>query len=139
MTLCGRISTVVLQCISLSIVPNTLDAPIFGQEELVLEGVYKEGVRAFRADDRSGFKDFSGEIVIKPTFEMAQEFSEGLAAVKLGGKWGYIDHTGKPVIEPRYDEAREFSEGLAAVRIAGRYGYIDGRGNSTNWTTVRVR
>lgn len=68
-------------------------------------------------DDKRGYIDASGNIVIQPQFDGASDFSEGLAVVATGTKEGYIDETGKLVIEPRFDTAQEFSEGLAAVGL----------------------
>jgi hypothetical protein len=83
-----------------------------------------------------GYIDASGQFMIKPQFDAAQDFSEGLAAVQIGEKWGFIDQKGKIVIEPDYLSAGRFSEGLACVRLCGYhdghytcpYGYIDRRG-----------
>ena len=66
-------------------------------------------------NDKRGYIDSTGKIVIQPQFEGASNFSEGLDVVATGNKEGFIDETGKLVIEPRFDTAREFSEGLAAV------------------------
>jgi hypothetical protein len=68
-----------------------------------------------------GFIDVKGQIVITPQFDYAREFSEGLAAASVGKKWGYIDETGKWSIEPKYELALPFSEGLAQVRIGGQW------------------
>jgi hypothetical protein len=69
-----------------------------------------------------GYADEKGNIVIKPQFDKAQNFSEGLAAVCFKEnyieKWGFIDLTGKLVIPATYKlKPGRFSEGLAAVRI----------------------
>src|SRR5262245_34605888 len=69
-------------------------------------------------DDKRGYIDQKGRIVIKPQFEGATDFSEGLAVIstsKNGYKEGYIDETGRIVISPEFDRATDFSEGLAAV------------------------
>jgi len=86
-------------------------------------------------NDRWGYIDRSGKIVIEPRFESAEEFSEGLAVVQLDGKSGFIDASGKFVIEPKYPVARQFSEGLARVQASGeaysyggQWGFIDRTG-----------
>src|SRR5262245_32107903 len=71
-------------------------------------------------NDRRGYIDRTGKIVIKPQFDGATDFSEGLAVVAVhegGYKEGYIDETGKMVIPPQFDKATAFSEGLALVGI----------------------
>jgi hypothetical protein len=85
-------------------------------------------------NDKWGYVNEQGEMVIKPQFEMASEFKNGLAAVvaidKVGykNKYGYIDKSGTMVVEPQYDEAEAFSDGLAAVSKDYRWGYIDATG-----------
>jgi len=68
-----------------------------------------------------GYADEKGNIVIKPQFDKALNFSEGLAAVMTKENyvemWGFIDLTGKMVIPAIYKlRPGRFSEGLAAVR-----------------------
>lgn len=64
-----------------------------------------------------GYLNKTGEVVIKPGFQIATSFAEGLAAVTIGDKWGYIDKTGKQVIKPQFSGADSFCEGLAAVNM----------------------
>lgn len=82
----------------------------------------------FVRNDRLGYIDRSGKIIIEPKFEEADNFNEGLASVKKGEKFGYIDRTGKIVISPEFDRADNFSEGLATVQIDGKFGCIDKAG-----------
>jgi len=56
-----------------------------------------------------GYIDVRGEVVIKPQFRMAFEFSEGLAPVVIGTKFGYVNERGVVVINPQYDEAMGWS------------------------------
>lgn len=74
--------------------------------------------------DKRGYINQAGEIIIKPQFQGATNFSEGLAVVAVGNdgyKGGYIDETGKFVIAPKFDNASGFSEGFAAVGL-GEFG-----------------
>ena len=64
---------------------------------------------------RTGFINSKGDVVIKPIFRSAGEFSEGLASARIDGLYGFIDATGEFVIEPQFDFATHFSEGLAVV------------------------
>ncbi len=86
----------------------------------------------FEQDEKWGFVNSKGEIVIKPQFDKVEPFSEGLALVKANLKNGFIDASGKVVIELQYYNAFSFSEGLAAVTIKapGTWGYIDHKGNA---------
>ncbi|HEY6190580.1 MAG TPA: WG repeat-containing protein [Pyrinomonadaceae bacterium] len=87
-------------------------------------------------NDRWGYIDRTGQVVIPPQFEAADEFSEGLAAVEVRGKWGFVDESGKLVIEPQFSGAYQFSEGLARVQVGGneyglygKWGFIDKTGH----------
>ena len=91
------------------------------------------------SEQKVGYVNKKGEVIIKPTFYEAKDFFDGLAAVKISGKWGYIDKTGKIIIEPLFDCAYPFLEGLARVGIGGaergingsyikKLGYIDKTG-----------
>ncbi len=80
-------------------------------------------------NNKWGYKNKKGEVVISPQFDGALMFSEGRALVKVGGKWGYIDREGRIVISPQFDDAGSFSEGRAPVEVGGKWGYIDRSGN----------
>ncbi len=80
-----------------------------------------------------GYANGSGQLVINPQFDFAEEFHEGRGRICLGkpcdiwdsystsptvpntSLWGFIDTSGKVVITPQYPEASTFSEGLAAI------------------------
>jgi WG containing repeat len=73
-----------------------------------------------------GYVNGSGQLVINPQFDYAEEFHEGRALVCLGkpcdwyespgdSLWGFIDTSGKVVVTPQYPSASAFSEGLASV------------------------
>ena len=87
-----------------------------------------EGFLKYDKDNKFGFIDTNGNVVIEPQFEDISEFSEGLAAVKLNNNWGYIDKSGKIVIKCRFENAMDFKEGLAPVKAFGRWGFIDKTG-----------
>jgi len=75
--------------------------------------------------DKWGYMDNTGRIVIKPVFDtVAEQFREGRAWVQLDHGHGFIDPTGRIVIQPHYRDGWHFTEGLARVRRGDRYGYI---------------
>lgn len=94
-------------------------------------GNFSEGLAAVKMEDKWGFIDHEGTIVIPPQkVDSVSAFKEGMAAVQLDGKYGFIDRTGAMVIKPVYDEVKNFSEGLAAVTKDYKYwGFIDKSGN----------
>ena len=75
-----------------------------------------------------GYVNGSGQMVINPQVDFADDFHEGLALICLGkpctwwdapsadeSRWGFIDTSGKMVVTPQYGTASAFSEGLAMV------------------------
>ena len=65
---------------------------------------------AVMIDDKWGFVNASGEMVIEPQYEDARSFSNGFAAVMQDDKWGFIDMSGKMVIEPQFENAKDFND-----------------------------
>ena len=95
-------------------------------------------------DDKWGFIDRTGKIVVPLQFASANDFHEGLALVTANGKKLFIDAAGRVVITPQFDIIHDFSEGLAAVNVGekripnlglisnpGKWGYIDKAGKLT--------
>jgi len=96
----------------------------------------------FQENDKWGFKDGAGNVVVKPVYDLAREFSCGLAAVnigaqrqiprKMGGKWGYINAKGEVVVPITLGFANDFSEDLALVgnKDDDLWRYIDPKGKT---------
>lgn len=88
-----------------------------------------------------GYRDVKGNVIIKPQFAEAHDFSEGRAAVKVStndgpAKWGYIDTKGDFIIQPFYsNEPGDFHCKRAYVRNKdGEYLYIDPTGKIISGT-----
>lgn len=90
---------------------------------------FSDGLAAVGDNEKVGFIDTDGKVVIAPHFEQVREFQEGLAPVRVNQKCGYIDKSGNFAIDPFFDGASGFSEGLAAVCSQGKVGFIDRQGN----------
>jgi hypothetical protein len=100
--------------------------------DYVVEGLF----RIIDDNEKIGFADMDGNIVIPPQFEVAMPFKNGFAAVcvggyketvgtdrrshYIGGKWGFIDKTGKMVISPQFDFVNSFYNGTAAFCMGGK-------------------
>lgn len=91
--------------------------------------LFSEGLVGAARQDKYGFMDKTGRLVIPARFSNVQPFSEGLAAVSINGQYGYIDRSGKMVIPPQFTEAGPFSDGLAEAEKEKQRGYIDKTGN----------
>ena len=107
---------------------------------------FQEGLARYTRQDKFGFFNQAGEIVIPAQFDFAYPFSEGLAAVCTGcrfvsdgehrtvegGKWGYIERQGKMIISIRFESADSFQDGRAQVKLSGKEIIIDTKGNPVN-------
>src|SRR5262249_40951629 len=66
-------------------------------------------------NDKWGYMDREGNIVIPPRFESAADFFEHKAAVSFGGRTGYIDEVGKWQVEPKFLHGGRFKGGVAVA------------------------
>ncbi len=110
---------------------------VIPRREYVVSNDFSEGLAAVEKHDadgneKYGFIDKTGKIVVTPEYDGAENFSDGLAKVRKGGwetgKYGLIDKTGKIVVPLEYDNIGSFSDGLARVEKNGKYGFIDKTG-----------
>lgn len=97
----------------------------------------------FEVDEKSGFVNQTGEIVLEPQFYLtrmgySKYFSEDLAVVCMNRRCGFIDSTGNYVIEPKFDYAENFSDGLALVQI-GSYDFLDFRLRNSKTVFINKR
>lgn len=90
-----------------------------------------EGVTAIVINDRWGYMDERGDIIVPPRFDWTGAFHEGLGAFAMNKKYGFIDKTGTIRVEPRFKRVGIFSDGVAPVEIDHKWGYIDHAGAFT--------
>lgn len=95
--------------------------------DIKIKNGFSDGLALVFADNRHGFINTKGELVIPLKLGVANSFSEGMAAVEHAhrGKYGFINKQGDFVIEPVYLSARNFYYGLAAVETTEGWGYIN--------------
>jgi len=74
-----------------------------------------QGLILYKEDEKYGFINLKGEVIIPAEYEGLSYFSEGLAAFKKDEKYGYINAKAEVVIPAEYDLAHSFSEGLALI------------------------
>lgn len=87
-------------------------------------GSFREGLTVVAKDNRWGYINYRGDVVIKPQFAFAAAFHDGLARVKKDGLYGYINRQGELVIAAKYSYAEDFSNGQAKVEQAGKLSII---------------
>lgn len=93
----------------------------------------KEVLYPFLRDEKYGYINRTGKVIIQPKFIEAKRFYENRAAVimkdkKGDEKWGIIDNKGNALVEPVYDKIENYSDGVARVWLDGKYGYVDTEG-----------
>jgi hypothetical protein len=98
------------------------------------------GLLLVKANNKYGFINSMGEVIIPLKYDNAYDFSSYsrtgyLTSVRLGNKSGFIDTTGKEAVPIKYDWVGLFREGLATVTMNmvpaadSKNGYIDSVGN----------
>ncbi|MDA3815803.1 MAG: WG repeat-containing protein [Prolixibacteraceae bacterium] len=102
----------------------------------------KDGLFRIIKNNKTGYANMNGEIVIQPKFDEALPFKNGYAVIckggkkqkkgeyitRDGGKWGYINTSEKYVVQPIYESARSVKEnGEAKVMKNGE------------WITIQVK
>ncbi len=91
---------------------------------------FYEGLIVVKKNDKSGFVDKNGKVVIQLKYNGASDFNGGLATVYDNQGVKIIDKAGKLIAtKPQYTEATGFYNGLAAVKGKnGKWGFIDKTG-----------
>ena len=86
-------------------------------EDKKLEGAkaFIGGLAPVKKDDKWGYIDKNGAIIIPFEFSEAEPFSSGLARVQKDEKYGFIDKNGKLIIGYIYTYAETFKNGFARV------------------------
>ncbi|HPS56972.1 MAG TPA: WG repeat-containing protein [Spirochaetota bacterium] len=77
------------------------------------------------AENKWGYIDTTGTMVIQAIYEEAYSFKDNLAVIKYNGSYGLINTKGETVIEPIYDDIGAYREKRIAVKINGKWGFIN--------------
>lgn len=102
----------------------------------------QDGVFRIQENNKIGYADMQGNIILAPQFDGAWPFSEGIARVCIGGtlkkegdytileggKYKFIDKSGKPINSDTYDDLRSFKNGIALAEKNGKWGKINRKG-----------
>ena len=96
----------------------------------------------FSENDKEGYINATGKIVIEPQFDIAAEFYDGVARVAMIDPSrtldpltnmirlnnGFIGADGALIADFQYPHVRDFSDQRAAVRVGKKVGYLDTAG-----------
>lgn len=87
-----------------------------------------------KSDNKYGYVDTTGRLVIPCIYTAAGDFSGGMAVIRNEGddKYGFIDTTGKQVIPSVYDSYQAWfsDDGYAVAEKNSKRGLIDRSGNT---------
>ncbi|MCH3882975.1 MULTISPECIES: DUF4852 domain-containing protein [Tenacibaculum] len=93
---------------------------------------FKEGLARIQINEKYGFINTKGQVVIPPLYDrVASRFESGLAWVKRNGKYGFVNTRGKVVIPIKYDNVRNFlkrQNGITMVELNRKQFYINLKG-----------
>ncbi|MBM3316031.1 WG repeat-containing protein, partial [candidate division WOR-3 bacterium] len=91
---------------------------------------FNEGLVVFGRNEKFGYADTAGRVVIQPRFDDAGVFSDGMAWVKVGDRCGYIDRQGNIVIRPQFEltGVDNYYDGMVLVTCQGKQQYMDKTG-----------
>lgn len=98
-----------------------------------------EGLALVKQNEKYGFIDKKGKVVIPPVFESLSVFNDGFAVFREKTnqfdefgleiyKFGFINRKGEKVIPAQFDEMRLFTNKIAPVRIDKLWGFINESG-----------
>ncbi len=89
---------------------------------------FSEGLAAVKGlDNKWGYIDNTGTVIIPANFDAAKIFSGELAPVAVGDKWGLINKMGVFVLEPSFDDLRADGE-LFITLNNDQWGWTDVNG-----------
>ncbi|MDG1842359.1 MAG: WG repeat-containing protein [Crocinitomicaceae bacterium] len=84
----------------------------------------------FEKNNKWGFMNANGKIIINAIYEEVGFFKEGLAPVSLNEKYGFISKANKVIIPVNLDGVFDFNENRALIEKNEKMGLIDRIGSS---------
>lgn len=85
------------------------------------------GYYAWDYNDKCGYLDKSGNVVIPFRYDEAGDFNNGLAIVKLNEKYGLIDREGNEVLPIKFDSIRIDDNNTIVLEESGKWYLLDGK------------
>lgn len=91
---------------------------------------FSEGLVPIEVNEKWGYVNPTGDMVIAPNFDRADSFEDGLAIIKMGQKFGMIDKDGNYIVEPKEitNCSTRFENGYLRVKTYDGWGVINKSG-----------
>lgn len=89
---------------------------------------FPEGLERVKKNNKFGFIDKTGQVIIPLEYQDTGQFYEGLAPVKQDNLWGFINKKGQMCVSVQFDSAGCFYKGRAPVKKGNFWGFIDKTG-----------
>lgn len=119
----------------------------------ITKDVFHEHLAIIEEDEKYGFINENGIIVIEPQYDFACNFKNGFAAItieediydeyvpeideyigiKYGGKWGLINTTGEYVLSPKYDKLIVVKNGFIIFSVGGKLDTVNHKVVGSKW------
>lgn len=92
------------------------------------------GLKPFLFEDKWGYSDKEGNVIVEPMWDYADNFHEGFAVVRNDkGLYGFLNTDGQLSIRCQYEEAMKFIHGIALVKTkVGKWEHINCKGDNLN-------
>ncbi len=75
-------------------------------------------------NNKYGYTNKSGDIIVQPIYEKAYEFNQyGFAAIKKDGKWGVLNQKGEEVVKPTYEIKEQTEPSFIGKYYRVTYGF----------------
>ena len=95
-----------------------------------LNGVFQNGLCPFAINNKWGYIDTTGKIIIEAMFDQVHGFEKEITAVKKGDLWGFINQKGKLVVPYQYTYVgwNWAHDGFTEVQKNGKVGLMNQKG-----------
>lgn len=84
-----------------------------------------EGMAGIQKNNKCGFVNEQGKVIIVPKYQNLDKFSENVCGVKWGGKWGFINKEGKIIFNNDFNSIFAFEDNKAFVNYKNGLYYLD--------------
>lgn len=81
---------------------------------------------------KTGFVNSSGQWVIEPKFEEANNFNDKISTFRNTSTWGLVGMDGNIITDAKWDEIKNFSAGIALAKANGKVFLLDRSGQALN-------